>query len=289
MRLVLVTLALELSGLAWAIPAVAKDAPARFAPTAPWTANFADDSCALERTFASGSDTLFLRLRQYVPGDNFEITLASETLNVRRGKTVTFTPGSSEQKIDSYQSFDVSHGLSGVVFTAPLLKDRSSEDEGRSYFAVYDDAQNISGLTVTNVFGPEVALVTGPLREPLKVLEDCLDGLLTSLGLDASAHRSLLRQVTEIGDNEWPRRLQEPQIRFIRQWPSDVILFRLLVDEQGHIFDCHIPSSEERRELARNICDSLPKDYEFLPALDAQGRPVKSFHNAAITRITRRY
>src|SRR5688572_12987789 len=102
--------------------------PVPFTPSGAWTADFAEDSCSLERSFTHEQDTLHLRIRQFVPGDRFEITVASETLVPRRrAADIEFATAVGSSKIDYFQTFGLFEGLKGVVFSTSFAAERGDQ------------------------------------------------------------------------------------------------------------------------------------------------------------------
>lgn len=282
-------LALGLVAIPSTCAAATEDSVSQFVPAGAWTANFADDSCALERSFARGDDTLFLRLRQYTPGDRFEITLASETMSVRaREPRITFAPTADAQEIAFYQEFRIPRGLRGLIFSVAPLGDRPADSPLKtSDFTVYADARPIDRLVIERLFTRNITVLTGSLEQPLKIMEACLDDLMTMWGLDPRAHHGLSRRVTEKDGQAWPGWIGGTRMgRLIGRWPSDRLPFRLLIDEAGRVIGCDLVSADENADLAEEICAAAPH-YEFLPALDAEGRPIKSYHENVITKVRR--
>src|SRR5688500_12282332 len=144
-----VTAALVLS----AARASAADEPVQFTPASGWTADFADDSCSLERSFTNGTDRLSLRLRQFVPGRSLEVTLASATPDMRRSRTMRFMAADASEEVDRYQTFRSPDGLRGVVFTADL-SDRPADSPSRpaSDLTGYANGDAISRIMIADFF-----------------------------------------------------------------------------------------------------------------------------------------
>lgn len=257
-------------------------------PRGAWVADFSDEACSLERKFSDGENDATLRLRQFGPQRDFEVTLVSKSLGLKlRNARYAFLPG-EKQDLEFYQTFKIPGGERGVLFSATQFKSNPDSTFGNLAPATLaEEMQAADGLLLENVFNSDFTFRTGPLREPMKVMQTCLDDLLSQLGLDAKAHRNLSRPVTEIGDKAWPNWLETPQLRAIEQWPSDRMQFRLLVDEMGHVADCRITGAAEYAELSQKICSVMPKNYEFLPALDNGGNPIRSYYLTTITRVHR--
>jgi len=269
-----------------AVPAAAQ--PVEFVPTAGWVADFANDSCSLVRSFSHGSDTISLRLQQYAPGRSFQITLASSTLDLERPRSISFLATATPQKIDYYETFRTPDGLNGVMFEAALL-DPPSEGAGQSTtdFAVYEQGGAIDRFTVDNIFGNELSVMTGSLRQPLKVMEGCFDDLLKTWGLDGEAHHALTRRAEPTFHEDWISVTAPMQRDFRQQRNSGRQDVRLIVDEQGKVSACRVLNWPENDPIARRMCNALQQNAEMPPALDSQNQPIKSYFMLQLTAVAR--
>ena len=266
-----------------AAPAAAQ--PVEFVPAGGWVADFAADSCSLVRTFSHGNDTISLRLQQYAPGDSFQITLASSTLDLERPRSIPFSATATPQKIDYYETFRTPDGLSGVMFEAALLDPPAAESP--TDFAVYEQAGAIDRLTVDNIFGSEVLVMTGSLRQPLKVLEGCFDDLLNSWGLDAEAHHTLARRAEPTFREDWISVTAPMQRDFRQQKNSGRQDVRLIVDERGKVSACRVLNWPENDPIARRMCNALLENADMPPALDSSNQPIKSYFMLKLTAVAR--
>ena len=264
--------------------APAKAQPVEFVPTGGWVADFAEDSCSLVRSFAHGDDTISLRLQQYAPGNYFQITLASSTLKPERPRSIPFSATATPQKIDYYETFRTPDGLSGVMFEAVLLDPPA---EGPNDFAVYDRAATIDRLTVDNIFGSKLSVMTGSLRQPLKVMEGCLDDLLKGWGIDGQAHRTLNRRAEPTWQERWISVTAPMQRDFRQQKNSGRQDVRLIVDERGKVSACRVLNWPENDPIARRMCNALLENAEMPPALDSSNQPIKSYFMLKLTAVAR--
>ena len=265
------------------------DEPVAYAPRGSWTANFADDSCSLERTFVHEQDTLRLRLRQFVPGDTFEITIASETLEPRRRATnIDFAATSAFQKIDYYQTFRLEDGQKGVVFSGSLAG--SAPDgpaESRSDFSVYATGSAIDRLTLSDAFESDLTVLTGSLQQPLQIMESCMDDLLAEWGVNAQAHRSLTRKAEPNWSDSWIKVSAPMQRDFRQQKGSDRQEVRLIIDEQGKPVGCRVLQWPDDEPIARRLCSAFLESARIPPALDNESRPIRSYYVMVLSAILR--
>jgi hypothetical protein len=254
-------------------------------PTSAWAADFAADSCSLTRTFGAAGRSVTLRLRQFAPLTSLEVTLASESVDLKpRTPSYAFARGDS-RAIEFFQTFRMDGGLRGATFEAALPP--TSDERTNAISAALDPAmRGVDSMTVRNLFENDLTLRIGPLRQPLTVMTTCLDDLLTRWGLDAAAHRSLTKPVTERRSDEvWAGRPNRSAAALIARWPADKMDFILLVSETGALTQCRLVGGlAEDGELAESICAAMPDDWVFDPALDAKGQPIKSYHRATFLK-----
>src|SRR6478609_8369090 len=79
------------------VPAAARasEQPLLLPPSSSWVVDYAEDSCALRRTFGDGRINAILEMRQIGPGNGYEIRIGSDTLSrTRRAPRVRY--GSDE-------------------------------------------------------------------------------------------------------------------------------------------------------------------------------------------------
>ena len=265
------------------------------AATSAWAADFAADSCSLTRTFGAGGSSVTLRLKQFEPQPSIEVTLASETVKLKpRDPRYAFADG-EPRDIAFFQTFRLGEGLSGATFEASPPLPHPGGTTQTDLPAARDPAMHaVDTMTVRDLFERDLTLRMGSLQQPLAVMTTCLDDLLTSWGLDAAAHRSLTRRVTEKNPGTennpgevWPGKFKHPMPQIAR-WPADKMDFILLVDESGSVEQCRLVGGlAEDAKLAENICEGMPKGWAFDPALDANGRAIRSYHRATFIKSVR--
>jgi hypothetical protein len=279
-----------LLGLAPQLPVLESAAaePIPFRPTGGWTADFADESCALERTFSNGTDTLSLRLRQFAPGDAFEITVASPTLGRWRVRRIAFTAAGARQDIEQFQTFEVPGGLKGAIFHASLPSMRPrGEPPPNADFATYTAAAELDRLHIGGLYRSPIDIEMGTLGAAMRTMETCLDDLLAHWGLDAQAHRTLTRRAEPDWSEAWIAVTAPMQRDFLAQKHSTRQDVRLIIDETGKPTGCSVTGWPDDEPIARRMCDALLKEAHIPPALDNRSQPIKSYFVLVLTAIAR--
>ena len=253
-------------------------------PSSGWIVDYADDSCALRRTFGEASGLVWLELRQFAPGDEFLVTVGSAAFRAqKRVPRSRFDPDGPlrAQPLAAYGHYrsDV-RGLSFPDSLRPVMRGETPEsllpwsNEER-------DARekSVTGLYVEESLERGVLLQTGELHKPMTAMRACLDDLLTHWGIDAEADRHLSIRAKPRNQARWARPIQN---RFptglLYVGSSSRVTFRLLIDVTGKPEACRVlrPVTDERYQ--ESICGILLDQAEYEPALDAAGSPVKSYH-----------
>jgi hypothetical protein len=252
-------------------------------PTSPWELDYAEDSCALRRLFGEGDRQTQLEMKRFQPGPELQTTVASK---VKMSKQpIRFRFGEEREWEEEYPLFaQFGDELQGVIFTRSLHHTSPGEDSERegatgAYLKTApaleaEAAARIDALTLSGAFEHDLVLRTGPLEAPVEALNKCIDDLLTHWDLDVEAHKTRTRSAGPT--NLERRQLVEPPARRLGHWgPARV---RLAIVETGQVTQCHIqlppgdPPSEERG------CARIRNEFDFEPALDKDGRPMKSYY-----------
>jgi hypothetical protein len=280
------------------IPAVAlaqSSAPLQLRPAGAWTADFADNSCALRRSFSDGTTTVVFEMNQVAPGDGLEVAVASGSLEARdRAPRTQFLPGSAPKEATFYRPVSTVDGLEGfAVYDTMLTQDDQQRRDGSNGSFVWPEADReqrekaITGYAVARAFDKDLVLLTGPLHEPMNVMRQCLDDLVTQWGLDPAAQRTLSRPAEVDFDATWVDRMVLLQRRLLDSRSPAAVRARLLVDEAGKVTGCRLLNLPPETDDAYEFCGEMEKRAQLTPALDAAGRQIKSFYIWEILIATR--
>lgn len=274
-----------------AVPLYAQDKPpVVLSPSSPWNVNYADDSCRIGRVFADGKGMAVFYIDQFEPGPMMNVLVASKAFEHYAGSKVVarFGPGGAERTIDQLISADL-----GKVGPAIMVNSFALVDGGTTEVAdlsksepapltelkpaTAEQAQAITWFEVKRGSRPAVRFALGPMRDPMAALRKCTEELLTHWGIDVAAHRTLTKKPTPSGNpGSWVSNSDYP-MHLASQGVEGIIQFRLLIDEAGKVTSCHIQQSTRPAEFDKKVCDVMSKRARFDPALDAQGKPIKSY------------
>jgi TonB family protein len=281
-------------GLALSLQAMPADAreTRRLAPASKWVVNYAEDSCRLGRKFGEGDRQVILLLDQFEPGDWFKMMFVGKSIEARSSASIEgilrWGPSESEEEISGVS------GMTGDLPTflldstqrlAPLTEGekrerRQTERVGLPYEPAAISPAREKAATMVELRKAlrfDLVLETGPMDRPLAELRKCSWDTVAGWGLDVAEQKGRTRK-------PFPR--QAPSRWFD---PSDypeamrkggyegIVNFRVMVDPDGRPTSCHIQTSTRPKEFDDLVCKSVMKRALFSPALDAQGRPVRSF------------
>jgi len=279
-----ITLASILSGVV-APPASAKD----LAPTSVWALDYADDSCALRRSFGEGRDHTYLEFRRFSPGTLLQTTVASGRMRARNPADISFRFGDGEWSEQRAFSLVMEAPLKGgVLFTSTIVDPSDQAIDGdmpdanidwRSIEQAATDGKRT--LRLRGAFASELNMQLGSLRAPINALNDCIDELMTHWGIDVEAHKTLTRRPTPIDMAAASRMVGYPPKMAAKGMPG-MVNVRLAIDERGMITGCRIQMPLSDPEFEASSCADIQHAFEFEPALDKDGDPIASYW---ITRV----
>jgi len=276
-----------------ALPAAvrAADEPLQMAPASNWVMDYAEDSCALRRAFEGGGNRAYLELRQFGPGEQFQVTLGSDTLSrTSRTPRTRFEPDDGlTERLPAY--FFDRDGMHGVLYTdslRPTALDLSPGRTGRfpDWPAAEREARerSVTGLTVIGSFERSISLSTGEMHQPMEAMRKCLDELLAHWGLDAAVQRTLSRPARPVDQMAWARRVQASYpMDLLRAGRSGVVNIRLVVGADGKPSSCISNKDAPDSAFEKHACEATMRHARFEPALDINGVPVASYFTTTIS------
>lgn len=273
------------------------------APGSNWVVDNGEEACRLSRTFGEGEDEVRLVLTQWAPGKAFSVMLAGHPLRRFHG-TVNLGFAGAETALGSrradYERGTLSGGEDALIFSTVLLA-RPLENEEEVVAVTPEGTPDFASPygTAAPMLPPgaiamadriEVSkgretlrLAPSRLADALGVLDACSQTRLAEWGLDAVAHRTMTRTAKAPDFTRAARAIQQ-------SYPSDALArgeqanlhVRVLVDETGTPTDCITIAATRTDHITTTACRHLTNGLTFLPALDAAGNPMKSFHTVNI-------
>lgn len=265
------------------IAATAKEPTRIFTPVSGWTVNYDDDSCRLTRPFASDGEKAGLVLEQFEPGSGFRLLAATPTFKDYISRPVRIAFGPTGHAVDIDSVMDLSLGDYGPAVTAAMDLVSPPQDGPAASpqtpppepSAAEENA--VTWLDIQRRSRAPVRFATGPMHGAMAALRKCSDELITHWGIDVAAHQTLSRPATPksrpaswLTSDDYPSDL-------LQKGAQGLIMFRLMIDEAGKVTSCHIQKSTRPVGFDTAVCAALSRRARFEPALDAGGRPIKSY------------
>ncbi len=165
MQLRKVLLGLAVGGLV--LPVQASAEPLTMEPKSPWVLDYAEDSCALRRTFQHEGRETELEMRSFGPGEDMQFIVISKDFDVPRGNyAVQLLPIQSEpQPIEGTFNLNYGNGVEGRMFAFDMTRSIPEyqtryEEFVRSTPALHDEQRELinEGLRLRE----EVLTAKGP-------------------------------------------------------------------------------------------------------------------------------
>lgn len=239
-------------------------APVIHQPTGKWIADFEAQDCVLSRAYGTEHDQLYLAFQQWpmAPGIEIDVLKSTNRYNMHDG-TAQIGVGQGEVTPAKFSAFTTSGN--------PLRR-VEIEIEDDSYKTAA--ATGVISVSVPDEFDETFAVPD--LNDALKVLNDCVVDLGKSWGFSAV-------------DQERVGKAAKP-LKSVRDWfdasdyPVDALehsvsgrsQVRLDVDANGIPSNCVLIGPSGNSSLDDVTCSILLKRARFHPALDHDGKAMKS-------------
>lgn len=244
-------------------PAMAQDVQP-LQPSGKWVVEHQDSLCLLSCEFGEGSAKVTFGLRPILIGSTFEVVLLDEEKGrskLRReearlvlepsGRTVTAESSSYRSKGKRLALFDIS--VSDV-----------------------EDIAKSAKLAIA--IGNEPATVISPVRiaAALKVLADCQINLRKHWGFNEEVLAQIVTEPESLNPDKWISPKDYPS-RAVVAGAEGITTLLWSIDTKGAVFDCRIIKTSGFALLDDAACGAVTKRGRYRPALDKDGKPIRSF------------
>jgi len=268
-------LALALPGAAMAEEAVPEVLPF----TSKWTARYDPDSCSIAAQFGEGDNAIIASFTRYQPGAHFNLTLIGKRLRFQQPRV----EADLDFGIKADRKREAMVGKMGstpaIFFTAIRLDGLAWKGPPAIMPKVTQEMEkNVTGVTISlKGERPFRLVVAKGLAHPMLALRVCMDDLIQTWGYDPVVQAALTRPATPTSPpGSWLTNDDYPMMA-IRNGANGLVQFRLDIDPEGKIAGCHILARTSPDEFADVTCKIMAKRARFEPALDSEGKPVRSF------------
>ncbi len=279
----IVTCAAITALLVTAVPVLAKDQPVISLPRmSKWEMNYDVDSCHLAARFGSGEQNVILRITRDEPGDWFDLQLYSKMLASNEITVPIEVTFGAQGKLVRRTALSLT--MSGPEKT-PVLRMSASRVDGWEYqqpgtapVITPGSEAAVTEITFKPRGGKRYRLETGSLGAPLAAMRKCTADMVTSWGYDPAVQAQLSSRPMPVKSPATWLHSGDFPVKALLAGHNGLIRFRLDVDELGHPVGCTVLYRTNPDEFADLSCKLLLKRAQFTAALDAQGKPVKSFY-----------
>lgn len=279
----------SISAALFTAPAQAKTVT--LAPSSKWAISFDDEGCRLARVLGEGDDQttmIMIRNRPGSSGDHMVIAgRPVGNIQERHGVEVGFGPGTDINETRPYRG-SLGEIEPALIFSSVSIRpereasqsDQSKEDQAALRAESRKLADSVTYMTVADR-SDELRFDFGSMKDVNTVMDDCANGLIEAWGLDAEKHASAMREPVPLNAEDWIRSSDYPRDMRRAGQPA-IINVRMIVDADGSPTECHIQSTTRPKAFDDAVCSSILKRASFDPALDAAGKPMKSFYQTRV-------
>lgn len=287
----LTALAATLATALAAMPAQAK--VVEIAPSSSWNLDFGETKCRLARIFGEGEDRHLLFFEQYWPGKYVGMTVAGPSYGRFASRVRTDLSFAEGQKPRETEPFTGAVGDFGdaVIYSwinvgAGFREEAEIGDvnatKGRGMPQLDKDGARQAQFVGLRQRGDEYRLMTGPLDEAFAALDACALDLVSTWGLDPEQQRTATQMPRWTNRDGVVRRILVAYPRGAQQKGEQGIMrMRVIVSPEGTVEDCVILKATETDRLDSPACGAMA-NARFEPALDAAGKPMRSFYAESI-------
>lgn len=253
--------------------------PISLARSEKWIADLNNESCKLVGEFGNGDDRVTMLLTRYEPGDSFSLNLYGRPFRSQQASTrirLAFGPNAELVQRDVPNA---TAGTRPLVMVGGWRLDNRESSRADEILPTITPAQEAAVRTLDfRVSGKAYRLELGSMVATMRILRQCMDGLITSWGFDPAEQAALMRP---------PAPASTPATWLVSDdYPSDalqrgergIVYFRLNIDETGKPVTCHVLSTTKPKGFDDLTCRLLMRRAAFLPAISMQAKAIKSFY-----------
>lgn len=268
--------------LAAPVPAAGEEA---LEPASAWNATYEDGRCRLSRMFGADGQQHALVFEQTAPDSKFYMSVAGPAMApINDGVPLRIGFGPDGPESDQIIVKERHPDFGAVVFLKDVdLEPVDPQDvpagAGLAPTGARIDVAAAAPLRQVSLAQGKQSLIfrTGPLAATFGVLNDCTAHILSTWGIDPEGQRTAQRGTRLLDAQKVARAVQEKYpLQAVMESRGGVVGVAILVDQDGMPTECRITNDSGDRSLSDVACEQLMKA-RFDPALDASGKPMKSY------------
>jgi hypothetical protein len=261
-------------------PVAEASAPETLKRSGAWVVDYNRDACHLIAQFGAGPDMIIMRLTRYEPGDWFDLDLYGHRLantDVRSKATIDF--GLRGTPVEALTTNGKTGDLPMMHLGSMRLDGWESEEPEEVGPQLHPQQEAaVSGVAVKIGRKKPFRLDFGSLAKPMEQLRICQADLLKSWGYDPVVQATLSKPVRPANSSaRWLRTSDYPP-GAVAKGQNGIVQFRLDVESDGRIAGCHVLARTSPDVFADTTCRAVSRRAKLQPALDATGKPVRSYY-----------
>ena len=245
---------------AQALPAAPPRVPLQ--PTGSWVLDYGETQCIASRQYGTTEKPLILGIRPAPNGETYELIV-----------------GRARYGPEFAEEFEGSVDFGNGPITSWLLHyGRSGKKVSLDQFRISASDMSQAGVSKSATLhtrgGPDVTFALANMPALLKGLADCTADLKRYWNMEppekdkiATVSKGEVRSI--FSDTDYPaeamKNHQEGRVQFL-----------LLIDERGKVAACHVLKASGVPVLDGMGCQVIGQRAKFKPALDKQGKPIRS-------------
>lgn len=243
-----------------------------------WVVDYDRDGCHLVGTFGTGDAQVLARFSRYEPSDSFDFALFGN----RYKSSDPYVHGKLDFGLGKPGEVYGFHGdtgkLQAMFLTGTRIdgwESKSRKDEAPD--VTPDQEARVTAVTIGLDGWRPLRLEFGSLAKPMTLMRHCTESLVKSWGYDPQQQATAQRRLKPatppqhwLNPNDYPTGA-------LSGGHNGIVQFRLDVDEQGKVTGCYVLARTSPDDFADLTCRMLSRRGKFEPALDAGGKPMRSY------------
>lgn len=253
-----------------------------------WEMNYDTDSCHLFAKFGEGEGEITANSTRYTPGDAFDLSLYGKPVKVadqvRPNVEVAF--GEQAPRRVMALAGKAGYNLPMLIFRGIRLDGTilppNFTPPGDNPAITPEHEGSVKSFAISVPGGKNFRLETGSFAAPMAAMRTCTANLVKRWGYDPVIQAKLKQTAIPLNDSSSWLKPSDFPLGALSQGQSGLVQIRLDIDEKGMVEGCHILHRTDPDQFADLSCKLITKRAKIGPALDAAGKPVRSFY---VTKI----
>jgi hypothetical protein len=246
-----------------------------------WEMKYNPDSCQLLASFGGGDQRVIFILTREQPGDSFDLEFFGKLLDYTGiGVPMEVTFGSGPPSKHDGVAMTRGKERLAVIRIANVRIDGwhgKGNYEARPTITPAMEAA-VTSITFKKAGGKQYRFETGSMAVPLSAMRTCTADLIKTWGYDPAVEDKLTQPAQPVGSPAKWLRSDDYPVGSLTQGHNGLVRFRMDVDPSGQSTGCRVLYRTNPDEFADLSCKLLMQRARFTPALDAAGKPIKSYY-----------